>query len=160
MSTYRYLAHPHPDRAEQVHVRIQIDEDSGAGECLWAHPLGADLYRILNVPFFTSDVGLDDIVLALTLEDEPEFIEVVARRSHVRYCFQLPDRNALAPLMALQEPLGVAIEGGLGLMFVANLPDRTNASEFQAFLEANAVWFECIDIVGAAPLARAREDVT
>jgi hypothetical protein len=176
MSTYRYLDHPHPDRAEHVHVRVQIDADTGAGECLWAHPLGADLYRVLNIPFFTSDVGLDDIVLALTIDDEPEFIEVIARRSHVRYTFELPDLAIAEDLRHTADRLGVAIECGIGLpaeaslditydqpsgvIFVANLPDRTNGAEFQSFLEANAVWFECIDMVGAAPQVRAREDVS
>jgi len=168
MSPYRYLDHPHPDPTEQVHVRVQIADDSGAGECLWAHPLGADLYRILNIPFFTSDIGMDDIVLALTLDDEPEFVEVVARRSHVRYAFGLPDQDAIMALQPVTESLGVAVEcavglmdeSPVGLMFVANLPDRTNASDFQAFLEAQAVWFECIDQVGATPAGRAREDVS
>jgi hypothetical protein len=176
MSTYRYLDHAHPDPAEQVHVRVQLDHESGAGECLKAHPLGSDLYRILNIPLFTSDIGMDDIVLALTLDDEPEFIEVVARRSHVRYSFELPDLALVPALSQTAARLGVAVECGVGIpldedlddalghaagvMFVANLPDRTNAAEFQAFLETYAVWFECVDIVGAIPARRPREDVS
>jgi hypothetical protein len=176
MTTYRYLDHPRPDPAEQVHVRVQLDHESGAGECLRAHPLGSDLYRILNIPLFSAEIGMDDIVLALTLDDEPEFIEVVARRTHVRYSFELPDLALVPGLSDTAARLGVAVECGVGIsldedldvvhdraagvMFVANLPDRTNAAEFQTFLETHAVWFECVDIVGAAGAARAREDVS
>lgn len=160
MSPYRYLDHPHPHPSEQVHVRVQLDGDEFTGECLWAHPLGADLYRVLSVPFTTAEVGMDDIVLALTLGDEPEFVEVVARRSHVRFSFELADGVAAHVLTRVITSLCVVVECCGGRLYVANLPDRTDATEFQEFLETHAQWFERVDLTGAAGEATAQEDVS
>lgn len=38
-------------------------------EGLWAEPLGDDLYRIDNTPWFVRDVSADDIVKALAGSD-------------------------------------------------------------------------------------------
>ena len=65
-----------------VKVRIGLPNHWAiGGEAMWAEPLGNDLYRLENVPFFAYDLNLHDVVRA-TPDAEgqiPEIREVVER---------------------------------------------------------------------------------
>jgi len=146
MSTYRYADHPVPDRSELVKIRIPLNcSDPRCGEWVWASPLGGDTYRIENVVFNDSNVGLHDEVLALDLGDSIEVVDVLLRRTHVRFVFHLPNHHRTQVMDDLPFRDDVAIEGNGRGVFSAHLPDRTVATEFQSFLESHATWFERID---------------
>jgi len=57
------------------------------GESLWATPLGSDLYRIENVPFFAYGLNFLDIVLATPDSDQlkPEIRRLVTPSGHKTY---------------------------------------------------------------------------
>jgi hypothetical protein len=51
----------------KVCFRLEQDEDGwppAGSEGLWAAPLGGDVYRIDNTPWFARNVAADDVFLA------------------------------------------------------------------------------------------------
>lgn len=66
------------DNLEKLHIDLPNHWAIG-GESLWATPLGDDLYRIENVPFFAYGLNFLDVVLATFDSDElkPEIRKVV-----------------------------------------------------------------------------------
>jgi len=63
---------------EEGLVRIHIDllnHWAVGGESLWAEPLGNDLYKIENVPFYVYGLSFQDIVRA-TPESENQILEI------------------------------------------------------------------------------------
>lgn len=151
MSTYRYADHPVPDHAQLTKVRVGlIDCGPMLGEWVWALPLDGNTFRIENVVVFDGQIGLHDEVIALDLGDGLEVVDVVTRRTLVRFCFNLPNLATLRSLDAQPFRSDVAIEHGGAGVFIANLADRLVAAPLQAFLEAHANWFERCDNLGAA----------
>lgn len=156
MSTYRYADHPVADRDQLVKISIPLEPLGPVHrEHVYALPLGGDTYRIQNVPFFDADLGLHDEVIAIAFDGDPEYCEpevvaTVTRRTHVRFSFELPSRDLVAEMDTLECRRDVAIECCGDGQFVANLPDRTVASQFQSFLEKYATWFDRSDSPGAA----------
>lgn len=45
-------------------------------EYLWAEPVGEDLYRIENIPFYAYGVNYQDIVTATPSKDDPSTLEI------------------------------------------------------------------------------------
>ena len=147
MSPYRYQDHSPADPSQSVKLRLAVSAADTA-EWVWAEPIGGDHYRVLNVPFLTTEVGLHDVVLALDGADGLEFVMVVERRTFIRFDFALSDASHHTELTALIRRHGIAVENGGGEL-VANLPDRTAAPILRRFLERHASWFEQLDLVGA-----------
>jgi uncharacterized protein DUF4265 len=57
-----------------VRVAFKLERDAegwppASSESLWAEPLGEDLYRIDNTPWFVRDLAVDDVVRALAGDD-------------------------------------------------------------------------------------------
>lgn len=151
MSPYRYADHPVPDRTQLTKIRIGLTGCGHiTGEWVWAVPLGDDTYRIENVVVWDSQVGLHDEVVAIDLGDGPEVVEVVTRRTRLRFVFNLESRAVVELLDAQPFRPEIAVEHSGDGIFVANLPDRSVATEFQAFLEEHAAWFERMDNIGSA----------
>ena len=75
------------DMAEDGLVKLHIDLPNHwgtGGESLWAEPLGNDLYRIENVPFYAYGLNYQDVVRA-TVDSEdlkPEVRELVTDGGH------------------------------------------------------------------------------
>lgn len=66
------------EKLEKIHIDLP-KHWAISGESLWATPLGNDLYRIENIPFFAYGLNFLDIVLATPDSDElkPEIRKVV-----------------------------------------------------------------------------------
>lgn len=150
-------------RATPPDTEIRISLESGSPDAEWVHArsLGRDRYRISNVPFFASDIGLHDVVVALSVDcdvpgcDEPdcsvlEVVDVVERVTHLRFVFQLSAASDMQEVLRAARDLDVATEGLGERAFVSNLRDRTHAAAFVALLEQHADWFESYDVHGAA----------
>lgn len=71
------------EELEKIHIDLPNHWAIG-GESLWATPLGNNLYRIENVPFFAYGLNFLDVVLATADTDElnPEIREVVTPSGH------------------------------------------------------------------------------
>ncbi|MEQ8336157.1 MAG: DUF4265 domain-containing protein [Cyclobacteriaceae bacterium] len=68
---------------EKVHIDLPNHWAIG-GESMWAEPLGNDLYRIENVPFYAYGLNFHDIVRATADSDElkPEIRELIESSGH------------------------------------------------------------------------------
>lgn len=149
MSAYRYTDHSVHDRSQLTEIRIPLPAgDPVAAEWVWALPLGGNLYRIQNVVVLATELGLHDEVIAIDLGDGPEVVEVVERRTHLRFTFNLENRTVVALLDAQLFRSEIAVEHAGHGLFVANLPDRSAAAALQGFLEQHAAWFERVDNLG------------
>jgi hypothetical protein len=76
---------------EKVHIDLPNHWAIG-GESLWATPLGNDLYRIENVPFFAYGLNFLDVVLATADSEElkPEVRKVISASGHRTYRVMFP----------------------------------------------------------------------
>ncbi|MCH2232469.1 MAG: DUF4265 domain-containing protein [Crocinitomicaceae bacterium] len=64
------------ETSELVKVHINLPNHWAIqGEYLWATPLGNDLFRIENVPFYAYGLNFHDIV-NVTYQSDPEIIEI------------------------------------------------------------------------------------
>jgi hypothetical protein len=71
------------DDLEKVHIDLPHHWATG-GESMWAEPLGKDLYKIENVPFYAYGLNYHDVVSATADSDElkPEIRELVEPSGH------------------------------------------------------------------------------
>lgn len=96
------------EKLEKVHIDLPNHWAIG-GESLWATPLGNDLYRLENIPFFAYGLNFLDIVLATPDSDGliPEIRKVVTpsgRRTY-RVIFEKGvEREKQEELLASLEP--------------------------------------------------------
>jgi hypothetical protein len=73
--------------SEEGLVKIHIDLPNHwaiGGESMWAEPLGDDLYKIQNVPFYAYGLNFHDVVRATSDSDEliPEIRELIEPSGH------------------------------------------------------------------------------
>ena len=68
---------------EKIHIDLPNHWAIG-GESMWAKPLGNDLYRIENVPFYAYGLNFHDIVRATPDSDDqiPEIRELIETGGH------------------------------------------------------------------------------
>lgn len=153
-----YESYPNDERIE---ICIKLEGTEPTAEWVRAAAVGPGLYRLDNVPFFASNLGLHDVVIAVQVSDpdEPEFdflevVDVVERVTHVRFVYRLGVGCERAAFLRRARELEVATECFGERAYVSNLRDRTHASSFQAMLEEHAEWFERHDAEGAANAGR------
>jgi len=62
-------------------VKVQLSDESGNVETLWADPLGDDLYRLDNTPWYAYRLSCGDIIEARPEEQGgfPVFVRVVRK---------------------------------------------------------------------------------
>jgi hypothetical protein len=68
-----------------VKVSVDLHDDDGpATESFWAEPLGGDLYRLRNTPFYAFDLNFLDVVRAVSQEPDavPTVVSVQRRSGH------------------------------------------------------------------------------
>ncbi len=135
--------HPGP---ELTHVRVPLHGAAVQAECLWAEPVGGDHYRIANVPFFTEDVALHDVVLALPAEGELEFVEVRERRARAWFAFELLEQADPEVLFADVRGTGAAIECLAAREYTANVFHPQDADRLEAALRPACDWLERHDL--------------
>lgn len=68
---------------EKIHIDLPNHWAIG-GESMWAEPLGNDLYKIENIPFYAYGLNFQDIVRATSDSDElkPEIRELIKPSGH------------------------------------------------------------------------------
>lgn len=71
------------DGLEKVHIDLPNHWAIG-GESMWVEPLGNDLYKIENVPFYAYGLNFHDVVRATSdsVELKPEIRELVKASGH------------------------------------------------------------------------------
>lgn len=66
-------------------VHLEQDEDGyppTTEESMWVRPLGEGLFQVDNIPFFASDIALEDVVAADPEKGVWRFRQVVRRSGH------------------------------------------------------------------------------
>ena len=68
---------------EKIHIDLPNHWATG-GESMWAEPLGNDLYKIENVPFYAYGLNYQDVVRATSDSDDlkPEIRELIKSSGH------------------------------------------------------------------------------
>ncbi|MFN5028037.1 MAG: DUF4265 domain-containing protein [Burkholderiales bacterium] len=131
----------------KVLFRVPNEDGSTVVETLWAFDLGADQYRVDNLPFYAYGVSAADIVLAPFVAEEgfPTFQRVLEKSGNrtIRVIFEPPlapgnqSRGLLDQLVAI----GVEYEGANPTYVVLNIPPRVDFREVVTILlNAKAKW--------------------
>jgi hypothetical protein len=120
-----------------------IDED-GDIETLWAMPLGGELYRLDNSPFFAYGVSWLDVVEAPPESDGLPTVRRVAEKSgHRTVRVRLEDARApeAKPFLEGLNKLGCTYEGCGKTLLSVNVPPRVSLDDVASYLvEAGVEW--------------------
>jgi hypothetical protein len=135
------------DLTAKVLFRVP-DEDGGATvETLWAVPLGNDLYKLDNSPFFAYGVSWQDIVLAPhdPQEQMPTFQSVSERSGNrtVRAIFDLPlaPGNASDQILQGLAEIGCSFERAHSGYVSINVPPGTDLEQVRSYpIARDAQW--------------------
>ncbi|HVG61604.1 MAG TPA: DUF4265 domain-containing protein [Hyalangium sp.] len=105
------------DRISAPHVKIMFsleqDEDGyppATTESLWAIDVGAGLYQIDNIPFFATDIALNDIVSAKLEHGALQYEEVVRPSGHSTLRVIVYDASEMPTVRAFFEQMGCSTE--------------------------------------------------
>lgn len=104
---------------EKIHIDLPNHWAIG-GEAFWATPLGNDLYKIENVPFYAYGLNFHDIVRA-TSESEntkPEIKELIEQSGHrtFRVFFKKSvDRDKQIEILDSMKELTISYERATGI---------------------------------------------
>lgn len=103
-------------------------------ESLWAEPIGEDLFRIKNVPFYAEGYAYDDIVHAPRVKDELIVDHIVQRSGHSTYLLFLnedPVGNSWVHCWEPLQELGCSYERATNRLFAVDVPPATDI--YQAY---------------------------
>jgi len=86
-----------------------------SGESMWAEPVGDDIYRLENVPFFCYGINFQDELKALPDDDDIlEVSEVVKRSGNktIRICFDktIASKDSQEPYLNVLRNLDCSLE--------------------------------------------------
>lgn len=140
----------YPDMAK-VLFRVPKGDGGEFCETLWAFPLGNDLFRIDNSPFYAYSVSLGDVVLA-PFDDErgiASFERVVTKSGHrmIRVLFETAatDGSTSAQTLAEFVSLGCTFEGSNGRYICIDVPPQVELETVRKVAIHHALQFEHAD---------------
>lgn len=115
-------------------------------ESVWADPLGGDLYRIRNAPFYALGLSHDDVVRASLADDVLVAQGVDRRGGHSTYRFITIDGitdEQWAPYWQPLEEIGCTYERGGARLFALDVPPETDINKVYELLDVGekaGVW--------------------
>lgn len=130
---------------EEALVKIHIDLPHHwaiGGEAFWATPLGNDLYRIENVPFYAYGLNFHDIVKATPESNEtiPEIRELIEASGHrtfrVFFEKEVDQEQQIELLNSLRE-LNISYERANAIYFSLDMAPEGN---YQAVFDQLDAW--------------------
>jgi Domain of unknown function (DUF4265) len=132
----------HPKLGEElVKIVFNLSEKDGpvATESLWAERLGANLYRLRNVPFYLRGVSEQDIVRAEENDGRLVVTGIVDRGGHSTYRIFLPEQTSeeqfLKDWVALHE-LGCTYERATRRLIAIDVPPNADVYAVYEALES------------------------
>ncbi len=135
----------------KVLFRIPDDDGGASVETLWAIPLGHDLYRLDNSPFYAYGVSWKDTVLAPVdpREGMPTFQRVVERSGNrtVRLVLDPPVDSGNVSDRILQDlvALGCTYEGANRTYIAVNIPPEVELQDVRSYLIVRVPQWEHAD---------------
>jgi hypothetical protein len=140
------------ETGDMVKIAFEVgDEDTGLEvETLWATPLGGDLYRLENSPWFAYGVSFLDIVRAKA-QDEGllEFEEVVEKSGNrtIRIVLDPPAEEADGSAAILNRllALGASFEGANTRYMALNIEPEADFHQICVLLTGHSVQWEYAD---------------
>ena len=130
-------------------VKIGIRDDDGDVETTWAEPLGGNLYRVDNTPFFAYRLSADDVVEALPESDGLLFFKRVVRKSGhrtVRAMLAEPSHVEPGPtLLADIQRMGCTYEGAVSKLICIDVPPAVSLDAVAEHLTAMGLEWEYAD---------------
>lgn len=124
------------DKLEKIHIDLPNHWAIG-GESFWATPLGDDLFRLENVPFYAYGINFLDIVKATSESNEsiPEIREIVKLSGHstFRVFFEKNiDRQKQEEILNSMKKLTISYERASEIYFSLDMQPSGN---YQAVFE-------------------------
>ncbi|MBW1296375.1 DUF4265 domain-containing protein [Aquimarina litoralis] len=115
---------------EKIHIDLPNHWAIG-GESFWATPLGNDLFRLENVPFYAYGLNFHDVVKATSDSDEliPEIRELVELSGHrtFRVFFEKSiDRQNQETILDSMKELTISYERANGIFFSLDMQPNGN----------------------------------
>lgn len=134
----------------KIEFRVVDDKGGVDVETLWATPLGEDLYRLENSPWFAYGVSYQDIVRArVDGESFPVFEEVVEKSGNrtLRIILKPPAEDGNESSMLLDElvSLGTSYEGATGSFMAVNVDPGSDFARVCSLLTERGVEWEHAD---------------
>ena len=115
---------------EKIHIDLPNHWAIG-GESLWATPLGNDLYRLENVPFYAYGLNFHDVVKATSDAEEliPEIRALIERSGHRTfrvYFNKTIDRQKQEKVLNAMEDLTISYERANDIYFSLDMQPHGN----------------------------------
>jgi len=135
----------------KILFRVPNSDGDATVETLWAIPIGDDLYRLDNSPFYAYGVSWQDVVLAPYDEHEgfPTFRSVVERSGNrtLRIFFDSPVEpdNASDQVLQVLVALGCSYEGANRRYVSINIPPVVELQRVCSYLTDRKAQWEYAD---------------
>lgn len=132
----------------KVLFRVPGEDGEATVETLWAIPLGDDLYKLDNSPFYAYGVSWQDVVLAPYDEQEgfATFHSVVEKSGHrtIRILFDAPLEagNPSDRVLKALLDLGCTYEGANRAYLSIDIPPRIDLQSVRDYLIGQDVQWE------------------
>lgn len=130
-----------------VKVLFSNDGEDAIAETLWAEPVGKDIYKLRNSPFFFYGASFEDIVRALPAADGMlEFAEVVDRSGSSTYRIMVREsctKDLFDKYRQRLIALGSSLERASHHLYAIDVPLGIDIDQVVEILddgEANDVW--------------------
>lgn len=130
-------------------VKLVLTGRDGAVETPWAEPVGHNLFRLDNMPFYAYGVSADDIVEAVPTEHDGVFqfvrVHQASGNRTVRVVLQDGRSTADQDLQALLRAIldsGGAYEGATSRYLVVTAPPETDLNGLTTLFDGAGVQWE------------------
>jgi len=136
-------------RNDHVKIHFQLERDSDDYppqdvEAVWAVPVGADTYRLDNVPFFVRGLSSEDIVRAQPQDGVLFFLGLVEAGGHSTVRVLICNRDETQAVRDELRAMGCSSEGtNIPGLVAVDIPPSVPYAEVRDFLvagEQNGRW--------------------
>ncbi|MGE3273259.1 MAG: DUF4265 domain-containing protein [Chloroflexota bacterium] len=121
----------HGEHLVKIRVDLPRDNEDARSESFWAEPLGNDLFRLRNTPFYAYDLHFLDVVRATpdAPGDLPTIREVVERSGHRTFRVLFAPSTSEQRIREILNDLGdlaVNYEGAFGRFYALDVRPEAN----------------------------------
>lgn len=123
----------------KILFRLEQDEDGyppASAETLWALKVGEGLFKIDNIPFFVTEIAVDDVVSAEPEDGMLHYREVVQPSGHSTYRVIVYDHDDVPEVRSAFKQLGCSTEQShLRGLIAIDAPPSVSQDELKRLLD-------------------------